>query len=344
MKHPYTLSRTKTGLLIIDVQEKFGPAIPDFQTLVMNATKLVLTFQMFKMPILVTEQYPKGLGRTVEKVRRQFPLLEVIEKVEFSCTQVPQFWDTLHPLNLEALVVCGVETHVCINQTTLGLLQRGYRVHVVADAVGSRTRFDHDIALRKMEKAGAILSTTEICLFELAEKAGTESFKNIQRMVKAAANAGGAPVRPAPVADPPKTIAAPASKPASIAPAKPSPASMPAARMTEKAGRAEKQTAPLSSIFKRGESAAKKPTPVSVSDDTAELKLDKTALAETKKSVAEADDGDDPNDTKLFRLAQKASAGESGENPAKDDEIDIDEIKALLDEEVKNDDADEIIV
>ncbi|MBD3344832.1 MAG: isochorismatase family protein [Chitinivibrionales bacterium] len=184
MKHPYTLSKEKTGLLVVDVQEKFAPVIPDFDEMVHNIVKLILTFQMFKMPVMVTEQYPKGLGNTLEKIRGQFTFLEVVEKLEMACTDNTHFWAQLNPLELDTIVVCGVETHVCINQTVLGLLQNEYTVHCVADAVGARNEFDHQIGFQKMVHAGAIPTTTEICLFELAQKGGTQSFKYIQKMVK----------------------------------------------------------------------------------------------------------------------------------------------------------------
>ncbi len=184
MKHPYIVDRNHTALVVVDMQEKFRPAIETFDMVAQNVTKLILGFQMYQMPVLVSEQYPKGLGRTVDIIQRQFKPLEPVEKVEFACTENTEFQKRLEMLNVKTVVVCGIETHVCINQTVLGLLQREFRVQVVADATASRSEFDHEIALEKLLMAGAIPSTTEMCLFELAEKAGTESFKYIQRMVK----------------------------------------------------------------------------------------------------------------------------------------------------------------
>jgi nicotinamidase-related amidase len=186
VKHPHLLSKRRTGLLIVDAQEKFKPVIPDFDGIVYNVVKLVLAFQMFKMPVVVTEQYPKGLGRTDARIKKQFSKLMPIEKMELSCTACPAFWKQVKPLDLKTVVICGIETHVCICQTVLGLIQEGYTVHVVTDAVSSRNGLDNDIALQKMQAAGAILCTTEMALFELAEKAGTEQFKFIQKMVVAA--------------------------------------------------------------------------------------------------------------------------------------------------------------
>lgn len=183
-RHPTMLSRVKTGLLIIDMQEKFAPAIPGFDKLVANIGMLVQTFQMFKMPIIVTEQYPKGLGNTVTSIRKHFKLLEVIEKNEFACTRVPSFWSSIRTLDISTLLVTGVETHVCVSQTVLELIQHGLSTHVAVDAVSSRFELDHDLALRKMEKAGAIMGSTEMYMFELLEKAGTESFKVVSSLIK----------------------------------------------------------------------------------------------------------------------------------------------------------------
>lgn len=184
MEHPHIVSRTGTGLLVIDMQEKFAPAVTDFDEIVQNVVRLTLAFQMFDMPVIVTEQYPQGLGNTVDLIRKQFSLLEIVEKMHFSCTEDTHFWNQMGKINVESLVVCGVESHVCISQSVLGLLQRGVRVHVVKDAIGSRNPLDGEVAYDKMIQAGAIPATTEMVLFELAQKAGTQSFKNIQRMVK----------------------------------------------------------------------------------------------------------------------------------------------------------------
>jgi nicotinamidase-related amidase len=186
MKHKHTLTKSKTALLVIDMQEKFAPAIPDFDNLVTNVTRLVLTFEMFKMPIVVTEQYPEGLGNTVEKIEELFTVLEVVEKMELAATDNAHFMERVNKLGCDTFVVCGIETHVCVNQTVLGLLALGKTVHVVTDAVGSRHSVDQSVGLRKMENAGALITSTETVMFELADRAGTESFKNIQTMVKGA--------------------------------------------------------------------------------------------------------------------------------------------------------------
>jgi hypothetical protein len=145
----------------------------------------VLTFEMFNMPVIVTEQYPEGLGETVEKIGKLFTMLEVVEKLELAATDNAHFMEKINSLGCDTFVVCGIETHVCVNQTVLGLCAMGKTVHVVADAVAARHAIDHSTGLRKMENAGALLTTAETVMFELAERAGTDSFKNIQTMVKA---------------------------------------------------------------------------------------------------------------------------------------------------------------
>jgi nicotinamidase-related amidase len=185
--HPgsLVLKRTGTGLVIVDMQEKFAPVIGDFDAVVENIMRLLLTFQMFEMPVLLTEQYPKGLGSTVGILRKQFGCVDIIEKLDFSCARVPLFMQQLRDKEVTTVVLCGVETHVCITQTALDLVEQGLQVFVVADAVGSRHKLDYEIALRKMELGGVIPATTEMCLFELVERAGSDSFRNVSRLVKA---------------------------------------------------------------------------------------------------------------------------------------------------------------
>jgi len=209
-RHPHTLVRDKTGLLIVDIQEKFRPAVRDFETIVENIVRLTLTFQLYDMPILVTEQYPQGLGATVELVRNQFDIMEPVEKLHFSCMRSGEFRQTLFSRELKTVVVCGIESHVCVNQTVHDLLAEGFAVHVVADAVGSRNPVDHATALEKMYRAGVVPATTEMVLFELTEKAGTPEFKNIQHMVKSKIRPDGRPSKQKPVAAGKRTAAAPA--------------------------------------------------------------------------------------------------------------------------------------
>ena len=178
------LKRSHTGLLVMDFQEKWASEIDNYQMAVANALRLILGFQMLDMPILVTELQAQESGNTAELVRKQFKLLEIIERSEFSCCRVPEFRMKRRALELNTLLICGFETHISVCQSVIELLQDGCSVYIVADAVSSRKIFDHEIALKRLVQAGAVLTTTEMSLFELIERTGTESYKHVMRMVR----------------------------------------------------------------------------------------------------------------------------------------------------------------
>jgi nicotinamidase-related amidase len=166
------------------MQDRFRRAIPDFAAVEQNIATLARGFGAFGMPVIVTEQYPQGLGKTVYEIVKATQGEQPIEKMTISCTANETFCRRVRQLALQTLVVCGIESHVCVNQTVLGLVQQGKSVHVVADAVSSRKQSDTAIALQKMTQAGAIPTTVEMALFELAQRAGTEEFKTVQRLVR----------------------------------------------------------------------------------------------------------------------------------------------------------------
>jgi nicotinamidase-related amidase len=176
------MSRSDTAVLIVDVQEKLIRFIQEHDRLIWNLGRLLDAAGLFHMPILATEQYPQGLGSTVDAVACKLP--SVSEKVRFSCGGCPELFSQLAAEGREKILVAGIETHVCIQQTVLDLLADGFSVFVPADAVGSRSRIDHDTALRRMESAGAIITTTESALFEWCEQAGTQEFKRISELVR----------------------------------------------------------------------------------------------------------------------------------------------------------------
>jgi nicotinamidase-related amidase len=132
----------------------------------------------------VTEQYPAGLGRTVREIYDCFPALEVVEKMTFSSMLAPEFISRLASVGVNRFAVCGIEAHICVHQTVHDLIHNGYEVCVPQDATGSRNPGNLDLALRRMENAGAIPTSTEMLLFEMAKQAGTESFKQIQKLIK----------------------------------------------------------------------------------------------------------------------------------------------------------------
>jgi nicotinamidase-related amidase len=139
--------------------------------------------RILDLPVLVTEQYPKGLGRTVPEVADHLGEISTIEKVCFSAFEADDFHASLDK-GRDQVLVCGIESHVCVNQTAEDLLADGREVHVAQDAVSSRTAENRDLGLHKMEQSGAVVTSVETALFELLRAAGTPEFKEIQRLVK----------------------------------------------------------------------------------------------------------------------------------------------------------------
>jgi nicotinamidase-related amidase len=181
------LDRTNTLLLIIDVQEKLMPAIDDAGGVIRNIDRLVRGCHVLGIPAVLTEQYVRGLGPTVEPVRRAFEETTgyaPIEKSCFSAYGCEAFSARLAALGRTHIVVAGVETHVCVYQTVEDLLARGLAVSVVADAVSSRTPRNRELALLRMTLDGAKPSSTEMAMFELTVTSGTDEFRAISRLIK----------------------------------------------------------------------------------------------------------------------------------------------------------------
>jgi len=176
------IKRDDTAFVLIDIQEKFLPVIYDIQGVIDSANRLVQGALILNIPLLVTEQYPKGLGRTVEGI--EFGNQEIIEKIAFDCFGCDEFVNKINHLNRKSLVIFGIEAHVCVLKTSLEALNRGYEVHLVADAVSSRTQRNRDIAIERMRQSGAFIASTEVILFQLMDRAGTDEFKAISRLVK----------------------------------------------------------------------------------------------------------------------------------------------------------------
>ena len=174
------LDRSRAALVVVDVQEAFRNAVPDFEDVAKAAAVLVEGAAELGIPIVVTEQYPKGLGHTVDPVASALPEgVEPLEKVRFSAAEVDGF-----DLNgRDQALVCGIETHVCVNQTVLDLLETGVGVQVASDAVGSRTEANRRLGLERMERAGAALTSVETALFELLRGSDAPEFKRVQALV-----------------------------------------------------------------------------------------------------------------------------------------------------------------
>lgn len=170
--------------LVIDIQERLRPVMDEGDQLVRKVAMLLEGLRVLEVPILVTEQYPKGLGPTIENVRKLIPSFSPVEKVTFSCLEEPAFQQTLGALSGKTIIICGIEAHVCVLQTVVDLIGEGYQPVVVADCISSRNPVDITIALERMKMEGAIVTTCESILFELLVKAGTAQFKAISRLVK----------------------------------------------------------------------------------------------------------------------------------------------------------------
>lgn len=183
-RHPKILQRENSALLVIDIQERILPVIYEHEKVVENALKLINGFKILNVPIFFTEQYPKGLGPTESKIKAALGNDEAIQKMSFSCYGAGNLFDELKSRNTVQVVVCGIESHVCVIQTVLDLIANGFHVHVAADAVSSRRKFDYETALRRMENNGAEITLTESILFEMLNVCGSEEFKAISRLVK----------------------------------------------------------------------------------------------------------------------------------------------------------------
>jgi nicotinamidase-related amidase len=171
------------ALLVVDMQEKLLAAMHDRELIVANTGRLIRGAREMKMPVWATEQYPRGLGSTVSPIAELIP--ERPTKLTFQCCAVPQLLEQLYGRHIRHLTIAGVEAHVCVAQTALELLDLGFRVQIPADAVTSRNKMDYEFTLRRMEQAGAVISTTEAVLFEWLETADRPEFKFISQMVKA---------------------------------------------------------------------------------------------------------------------------------------------------------------
>jgi nicotinamidase-related amidase len=175
------LDPQRATLVVIDVQEAFRKAVPTFEDVAAAASTLVQGAAAIGVPIVATEQYPKGLGATVPVIAEQLPSeAERLDKVRFSAAEA----DGFDLKGRDQAILCGIETHVCVMQTALDLLEGGIEVHVAADAVGSRTDENRRLGLERLERAGATVSSVEMALFELLGGSDAEAFKQVQELVK----------------------------------------------------------------------------------------------------------------------------------------------------------------
>jgi nicotinamidase-related amidase len=174
----------KTAAVVIDVQEKLFPHIHDGENVLKNCRKLIEGLQILSVSIIVTQQYTRGLGPTVEGIKNMFPEFNYIEKISFSCCEEPRFAERLSAPDKPYIILCGIEAHVCVLQTCLDLLTGGFRPVIAEDCISSRKPDDKRVAVERMRQEGAIITTYESLLFELTRRAGTEIFKRISGIVK----------------------------------------------------------------------------------------------------------------------------------------------------------------
>ncbi len=185
MQHRNTLDLEHSALLIIDMQDAFRSKISDFVETAARIALVAHAAQLLRMPVIVTEQYPRGLGHTANEIRAVLPPdMEAIEKTAFSSCGAQTFLSELERVRAQQVLVCGIEAHICVNQTTHDLLARGLSVHLLTDCITARSQSNKQVALAKMQMSGAIPSSTEMALFELIRDAKHEQFKAIQNLIK----------------------------------------------------------------------------------------------------------------------------------------------------------------
>ncbi|PIU46214.1 MAG: hydrolase [Candidatus Hydrogenedentes bacterium CG07_land_8_20_14_0_80_42_17] len=182
-RHPSIFTRDNSALLMIDMQERLIPAMSNRYELIKNSELILQIANLVELPIIVTEQYPKGLGKTVEKFNELTKAATFFEKTSFSAVGEKNFTSFIEENHFKKIAIIGIETHVCILQTALDLKIRNIEVTVVADAVASRRDENKKIALEKMKQAGVWLATAESLIFDLLEKSGSDEFKKAHELV-----------------------------------------------------------------------------------------------------------------------------------------------------------------
>ncbi len=178
------LERNQTVLVIIDVQSKLLPVIYDYPALVENMKKIIKGAKILGIPIILTEQYPRGLGLTIDEIKKTISEYHPIEKVSFSCCREESFITRIKQLNRKQILVCGIEAHICVYQTCMDLLSEGYEVHLLVDAISSRKMANRNLTIEKLHGMGVQITSVEMALFEILKDATSDEFKKISRIVK----------------------------------------------------------------------------------------------------------------------------------------------------------------
>ena len=184
-----SLSRTRAALIVVDIQDRLLPAMPadTVADMMRNSAILITAADQLGLPIVVSQQYPKGLGGTARPIEDALAKVRGVhrfDKLEFSAAAAPAFAALAPGLGRDQWIVCGMETHVCVYQTARDLVARGWAVHVCADAVSSRTPANREVGLGLMARAGAVITSTEVCVFDLLGRAGSDEFRALSKVIK----------------------------------------------------------------------------------------------------------------------------------------------------------------
>jgi len=179
------LRAEQCALLVIDIQEKLLPPIFEKDRMVRNSQLLIRLANILSLPVIATTQYSKGLGQTVPEIASLIPEVQPLDKLEFGCFGSGEFCSRIARLSGRGtLLLCGIEAHICVLQTALGALNQGRIVHIAADAVSSRTKLNWKLGLQRMRDAGAMISSTEMMIYELLGKSGSPEFKEMLKYLK----------------------------------------------------------------------------------------------------------------------------------------------------------------
>jgi nicotinamidase-related amidase len=184
MRHPNLLRKDEALLVIVDIQTKLLNVIFERERLLSSCRKLLQAAKLLEVPMVMTEQYPKGIGPTDAQILEVLEGVGAVEKVTFSCCGVEDFNQSIAGFGKKQIVVIGIEAHVCVLQTVHDLLHQGYSVYVPYDAVSSRKEGDYRNALDRMRQAGAVIGSVESAVFELLERADTPIFREVSRLIK----------------------------------------------------------------------------------------------------------------------------------------------------------------
>lgn len=171
----------QSALLIVDMQNRLAPAIAHFAALEQHCRWLIEVAHQLNIPVIATEQYPQGLGATVQSVLALLQTDQIIEKIHFDASSEPALLAALQDHQTKQVVLAGAETHVCVLQTALGLIEHGFSVYLVVEACGSRRDSDKQLALARLQQAGVVLVSREMVAFEWLQRAGTEQFRTLSR-------------------------------------------------------------------------------------------------------------------------------------------------------------------